>query len=608
MIARFTDSSSVPVAADPAANVTPDTPAKPAARKLPAPFIMSDAIQSTRQRALDQIPEPSGNTRPVAPLPSHRRDHTSTSRHQWQGRCPACSSCSQWHGPPARAPRDSKTCNSHTSRASARASGHGSFHGPGGDTSSYDLDLAFHPSAHTDLSRTLEKIQPVQITLEPTTAAIPPTLPADPQEKIYAEAVRLEKARAITLAMCTDKQGNLWCATEGNGVQVWNPNKPPLESLDRVHHQKRSPFWTTGATPSPAIPSAVSGSAPLTTACACFNGTKWQTYEVLAGLSSPDTLNGPIGSRIFKIVVNPKDGDVSSATEWGLCRYSQSKNTWTYYTKAEGLPSDQANSMAFDSEGNIYVATQCDGIAMANTSDNYKTWRTVVGPNDEPTTPTGAGLPSNLMNDILVSKDGTVYAATDAGLAWSLDKGRNWRYVRGGNYAKKIRLAVGGPPKGWAEQPGAFLAEDYCTCLLDAGSNGIWLGHRETAAEVVDVKNSNSTPAGPAMYSQCSSIAANHIVFGTCADNLASLASLPASLSPLPQSPIAAAPTPAGAALPTDLELANYPEKVAAATQPAFNGGFYFGEDWNTGGDWVAIYGHSLPLSTPFGRRAMTFL
>ncbi len=34
-----------------------------------------------------------------------------------------------------------------------------------------------------------------------------------------------------------------------------------------------------------------------------FNGQKWQTYEVVGGLSRPDTLNGPLGERIFKIAV-----------------------------------------------------------------------------------------------------------------------------------------------------------------------------------------------------------------------------------------------------------------------------------------------------------------
>jgi hypothetical protein len=37
----------------------------------------------------------------------------------------------------------------------------------------------------------------------------------------------------------------------------------------------------------------------------------------------------------------------------------------------------QANAIAFDADGNIYVGTQCDGLAIAQAADNYTTWRVV---------------------------------------------------------------------------------------------------------------------------------------------------------------------------------------------------------------------------------------
>ena len=45
----------------------------------------------------------------------------------------------------------------------------------------------------------------------------------------------------------------------------------------------------------------------------------------------------------------------------GLARYSESKQTWAYFTRARrDAKLDQAQAMAFDQQGNIYVGTQCD--------------------------------------------------------------------------------------------------------------------------------------------------------------------------------------------------------------------------------------------------------
>ena len=136
-----------------------------------------------------------------------------------------------------------------------------------------------------------------------------------------------------------------------------------------------------------------------------FNGAKWQTYEVVGGLSRPDTLNGPLGERIFKIAVcnagvspapgnagvspavfhdtltdkdSPMAGSVWMASSAGLAIYFPSTDTWSYLTRADGLPSDQANAIAFDKDGTVYVGTQCDGLAIASPADHYATWKQVT--------------------------------------------------------------------------------------------------------------------------------------------------------------------------------------------------------------------------------------
>jgi len=159
---------------------------------------------------------------------------------------------------------------------------------------------------------------------------------------------------------------------------------------------------------------------------AVFNGRDWRRY------APPD---GPIGCRVFALAVCPTSGGVWMATEAGLARYEQGR--WAYYTRANGLPSDQATALAFAPNGILYVGTQCDGIAVASPRDDYRSWRVVPGPASPPRTLRGAGLPSDLINCLLVTRDGTAWAGTAAGLAHSGDGGLTWRFRRGGDWKDK---------------------------------------------------------------------------------------------------------------------------------------------------------------------------
>jgi hypothetical protein len=441
-----------------------------------------------------------------------------------------------------------------------------------------------------------DAVDPVQYAFHPSRFANPATIAqaATQPYGTFAQAVKLESARAFVTAMCTDRQGNLWLATEGGGVQKWDPTRPPLDS------------WTQDTIPNSlfddycyAIACDTVGRiwvGHLNHGVSVFNGQKWQNYEVVGGLSRGDTRSGPLGERVFHITVNPKDGDVWIATNYGLSRYSQSKDTWTYYTRSDGLPTDQANSMAFDSAGNIYLATECDGIAMADAGDNYSHWRSVTGPDDEPATPTGEGLPSNLMNDILVTKDGTVYATSDAGLAWSEDRGTSWRYVRGRDYADKVRGRVAGPPSGWSQTAGATLAEDYCTTCAQIAPGRICVGHR--AAGQFDL----ITGAGPSAMPFAGNFATSIVPLsdgrfaaGTygggvyaCGESLGSpQARVAASTTPVPALPsAAAAPELPFLAAQVNAMNAAGKEQVSLPSIVALQ------DDWLTQGNWIDRYGN----------------
>ncbi len=207
-----------------------------------------------------------------------------------------------------------------------------------------------------------------------------------------------------------------------------------------------------------------------------YNGQSWKNYDVL---------DGPIGERVFSVAADPVSGDIWIATSAGLTRYSVDHDKWNYITLCDGLPSDQIQSLAFDTRGTLYAGTQCDGFAIASGKDNYQRWKQIAGSDSVPLTPTGAGLPSNLINQVLVDRNGTVYVATTCGLAASKD-GKRWSFVRGADWAAKVKGLYGGPPRGWRETKADFtLTEDYCTCLAEDDSGLLWVGHWRTGYEVI---------------------------------------------------------------------------------------------------------------------------
>jgi hypothetical protein len=208
-----------------------------------------------------------------------------------------------------------------------------------------------------------------------------------------------------------------------------------------------------------------------------FNGKHWRNYDVF---------DGPAGERVFAIAVSPRDGDIWIATSAGLTRYSDALDHWFYYTRASGLPTALASSIAFDPHGRIYVGTQCDGVLMSDPTDSYSRWKQIDGPVSLATEPEGEGLPNASINDVLVSRQGTVYAATPTGIAWSTDRGTQWHYRRGADWADKVRQRYGGAPLNWSERPRATLTEDYVTRLAEDSDAVIWIGHRQKGLERFD--------------------------------------------------------------------------------------------------------------------------
>ena len=279
-----------------------------------------------------------------------------------------------------------------------------------------------------------------------------------------------DAAGKFVTALARDLSGNLWVGTEDQGV------------LRRTSQGGWTLFTTAdglGDNSGYALCCDRLGRVwvgQLNHGVAVFNGGTWKTY---------DPISGPLGERVFDIACSPKDGDVWIATSLGLARYSEAGQSWTHFTRADGLPSDQIQALAFAADGTLFVGTQCDGLAIGRPDDNYGQWDAVRSSLDEAESrqPTGKGLPSDLMNDVLVAKDNTVYVATTLGLAKSPDRGKSWSYVRGRDFADKVRGRATPPPRSWREPDKAvmdqLLPEDFVTCLAEDDAGRILVGFRQ---------------------------------------------------------------------------------------------------------------------------------
>lgn len=306
------------------------------------------------------------------------------------------------------------------------------------------------------------------------------------------------------------------------------------------------------------------------------------------------------------------------ATNAGLTRFSPKTNLWKHYTRANGLPSNQLSALAIDSLGHIYLGTQSEGIAIAKPDDDYRNWQIVR--RDEttpfPNTSAGSGLPSNLINDILVADDDTVYAATTCGLVRSKDFGENWTYLRGADWEDKLKglYAPIAPQPPTENLNRELLREDYVTCLAEDEKGLLWLGYRQKGLEIrrplpdrvpfISAKNAKDRfpyvsailplPGGAALVAAYGDgLSAAPVVPAYTPDSLEreELAKRRGWKTVVPPTKIA--PLPIAASVPTTAELQALLKE--AENVPAVDGKapivVPLAEDWTTQGDWLGRYG-----------------
>ena len=445
---------------------------------------------------------------------------------------------------------------------------------------------------------------------------LPPALAAQEAAKLVpALGWDRDKQGGFVTCAATDLQNNVWAGTEGRGLWRYDSRKKEWAHF-MVNDNTGDDPAQGGLGDEYIYALAVDKlgrvwAGHLNHGVSVWNGAKWQNYGLL---------DGPLGDRVFSIATCPTDGDVWIATDCGVARYSLAKDDWDYYTRAGGLPSNQVQAIAFDSKGNIYLGTQCDGVVFASASDNYKKWTVVAGPK-MPTTGTGDGLPSSIINDITVAQGDRIIVSTPEGMGESDDAAKTWKFVRGQDWKPNVDGLY--PQAAEDNDPGAppeqgvdgFFMEDWITCIRqDPKTKNIWSGYRKRGMEVRNeamdkfIRGAQQSDWAYTIRGFCfpqkgpSLIAVADAHLG----GLMMLDGDTAELQPGDEAPKTAPALPSPAK-PVDADTLAALAKHLDAFKNKLNpgNGAFLGDDWRTEGDWAGHYGNCFAMLCGAGADAI---
>jgi hypothetical protein len=270
-----------------------------------------------------------------------------------------------------------------------------------------------------------------------------------------ATSWKSDKQGGYVMSLATDLSGNTWVGTEDNGLWEYSPVTAKWTQFTEKEGvgdncayalvcDKLGRIWI----------------GTLRNGVTVYNNRSWRSYG---------SGEGPIGSRVYSMATDPIDGDVWIATNSGITRYSLASDTWTNYTVADGLSSNDVYAIAFDSRGNLYAGTLCDGLCIGSRESQYREWRVVHADKHISNDAQGDGFPSEKINDVLVSRQDVVYVGTCHGLAWSFDKGVHWRFLRGEDWSSNLTHSEVDPNRDSASVcaievfPGGNVTEEQST-------------------------------------------------------------------------------------------------------------------------------------------------
>ncbi|HEX9996154.1 MAG TPA: hypothetical protein VGB45_03355 [Abditibacterium sp.] len=324
-----------------------------------------------------------------------------------------------------------------------------------------------------------------------------------------------------------------------------------------------------------------------------WDGAKWTNLGVEDGLPS---------ERVTALGVDSKSDAVWVGTENGLLQWSDA-NGWL----VPDSPLCRRSMAGVTSAGDLVVAaTACEGLVLSR--DGGKSWEEVRGPQFQPNTPTGAGLPSDVLNDVKIDSLGQIWVATDTGFARSSDAGKSWFYVRGADWQANVEgSTLGFRPKN-VDAEVDLAAEDWVQTLSPTDDGKIWLGFRQKGAEQRDctsgatlvLSSDDTTALRNPNGDWVRSIIPTRGVGAITARYAGGVVPLFKANLPAPATEEKAA-APLGVPGPLPTLTAGQLEQLAAA-KSALQGDLVPGSaafesfDWRTQGDWVGRYGDRFAL------------
>ena len=438
----------------------------------------------------------------------------------------------------------------------------------------------------------------------------PALLLENTEDHLYLAAVRWPATNAGLKVTCLarDNTGRVWVGTDGDGVFCCDPSVAGDNAWQ--HFTQRDGLTDLSIYALACDRQGRLWAGTLRHGVMVYNGTGWRTY---------DPTQGPLGERIYALAVDPtagpEAGNVWMASNRGLACYHPATDSWSYLTLADGLPSNEIGSVAVGADGRLVVGTLCHGLAIRDQGSSQ--WRPVEGPQAMPNAGTGRGLPTSIINQVLVAADGAIYVATPGGLGYSRDGGRHWRFVRGEDWADRVAGLYQGPKPDASAEEGDLLSQDYITALAEDTRHRIWVGYRCLGAAVLDPATGRIEhnavqfdDPGFGFLRAILPLPGRAPLAGFDGEGLFALTTdfrqVDQALEkdgtrkePAPRDPKTAPAFPSPANPPALSWLRVLVPASTPATHPATtNGpqGVYLGDDWTTQGDWVGRYGRRLAI------------
>lgn len=335
---------------------------------------------------------------------------------------------------------------------------------------------------------------------------------------------------------------------------------------------------------------------------AVCNGQGWKMYN---------RENALCGDHVVDIAVSPLSGEVALATSAGITIYNPADESWKDLTRADGLVSDQVESLAFARDGTLWLAYSCGGVACSTAKSGYSKWETTQSKwywdkNQyvrQPSKDSGEGLPSNLCNAILPSGRGDILVGTCSGLGYRNRSGQ-WKYMRGNDYMDKNRGVYGARPaknKTVDKDAPTLLNEDYITTLSES-DQGIWVGFRRSGVALLDAKTyrvkarfkgSEKYPMPRPFVTAFVALPDGGMVCGTYGGGLVRIAKGSGSWQ---QEQLEVSPVfPKTRSSLTEAELAQQVSALSGLSKDKRTSTFWK-EDWHTVGNWCGHYGNDCAI------------